>query len=379
MLKHQSKKMKIEEIRVEHYSIPSSLFAKNDVTDTTHAIASLEVIVTRILTDSDIEGIGYTYTTGHNALTVKQMIEEEIKPVYMGQDLRQYDYLWKQAWWRTHWAGRGGVSALAVAAVDIGVWDARAKLAGLPLYQFIGEHRNTIQAYGSGVNLSYSIDELLEETNEHMESGFVGVKIKVGMQDLDEDVDRLRAVRKLVGSKIKIMVDANMGWHLNEAILRTNAFREIGLAWIEEPFIPEDIDSHAFLAKIARIPIAAGENLYSGYQFNDYFKKQAIQVVQADVVRCGGITEWLKVAHLAEVYNLQMAPHFMVDLHVSLLCSIPNAYIAEYLPWFHPIQIDPVRTTNGMLKPKDVPGHGVEFDWELLKSYRVKEKMNILQ
>lgn len=371
--------MKIEQIKVEHYSIPSSLFAKNDVTDTTHSIASLEVIITRIVTDGGTEGIGYTYTTGHNALTVKQMIEEEIKPVYLGQELGQYDYLWKKAWWRTHWAGRGGVSALAVAAVDIGVWDARAKAARLPLYKFIGEHRNSIQTYGSGVNLSYSVDELLEETNEHMESGFVGVKIKVGMQDVEEDVERLRAVRKLIGKKVKIMVDANMGWHLNEAILRANAFREIDLAWIEEPFIPEDIDSHAFLGKMAGIPIAAGENLYSGYQFNDYFKKQAIQVVQADVIRCGGITEWLKVAYLAEVYNLQMAPHFVVDLHVSLLCSIPNAYIAEYLPWFHPIQIDPIRTTDGMLRPKDLPGHGIEFDWDRLKAYQVKGNMDVSQ
>jgi L-alanine-DL-glutamate epimerase-like enolase superfamily enzyme len=369
--------MKIEQIKVEHYSVPSSLFAKNDVTDTTHHIPSLEIIVARILTDTGIEGIGYTYTTGHNALTVKQMIEEEIIPVYVGQPLRQYDYLWKKAWWATHWAGRGGVSTLAVAAVDIGVWDAMAKAAGLPLYKFIGEHRNSIQTYGSGVNLSYSINELLEETKEHMESGFVGVKIKVGMPDIEEDVERLRAVRKLIGKKVKIMVDANMGWHLNEAIMRINALREIGLAWIEEPFIPEDIDSHAFLGKIAGIPIAAGENLYSSYQFNDYFKKQAIQVVQADVVRCGGITEWLKVAHLAEVYNLQMAPHFMVDLHVSLLCCIPNAYIAEYLPWFHPVQINPVRTTDGMLRPKDLPGHGIEFDWDLLKSYQIKGKMDI--
>lgn len=367
--------MKIEQIKVEHYSVPSSLFAKNDVTDTTHTIASLEVIITRILTDTGIEGIGYTYTTGHNALTVKQMIEEEVKPVYLGQDLNQYDYLWKKAWWRTHWAGRGGVSSLAMAAVDIGVWDARAKKAGLPLYKFIGAHRDRIQTYGSGVNLSYSIDELLEETREHMESGFVGVKIKVGMQDMEEDIERLRAVRKLIGNKVKIMVDANMGWHLNEAILRANAFREINLAWIEEPFIPEDIDSHAFLGKMAGIPIAAGENLYSGYQFNDYFKKQAIQVVQADVVRCGGITEWLKIAHLAEFFNLQMAPHFVVDLHVSLLCSIPNAYIAEYLPWFHPVQVDPVRTTDGMLRPKDLPGHGIEFDWDLLKSYQVEDNM----
>ncbi|GAA4305324.1 mandelate racemase/muconate lactonizing enzyme family protein [Compostibacter hankyongensis] len=365
--------MNIAQIEVAHYSVPSSLFAKNEVTDTTHHIPSLEIIMARIHTDTGVEGIGYTYTTGHNALAVKQMILEEIIPVYLQQPVRRYDYLWNKAWWNTHWAGRGGVSTLAMAAVDIGVWDALAKAAGMPLYKFIGEHRQAIPAYGSGVNLSYSLEELLEETREHLECGFAGVKIKVGKPDMAEDAERLKAVRKLVGSKVKIMVDANMGWQMNEALIRAGALKEIGMAWIEEPFIPEDIDAHALLGKIAGIPIAAGENLYSRFQFKDYFAKQAIQVVQADVIRCGGITEWLKVARLAEVYNLPMAPHFVVDLHVSLLCAIPNAYIAEYLPWFHPIQIDPVTTTDGILRPKDLPGHGIEFNWALLKSYRVDD------
>jgi len=363
--------MNVEHLEVEHYSIPATLFAKGDVTDTTHQIPSLELIVVRLHTSLGLEGIGYTYTTGHNALSVKQMIREEIVPVYINQPLRQYDYLWNKAWWNTHWAGRGGVSTLAIAALDIAVWDALAKGASLPLYKFIGEHRNSIQAYGSGVNLAYSEAALLEETREHLSNGFLGVKIKVGKPEVEEDVERLQAVRKLIGSRAKIMIDANMGWNLSEAIIRTRAFSDIKLTWIEEPFIPEDIESHVSLGKMAGVPIAAGENLYTRYQFNDYFSKHAIQVVQADVIRCGGITEWLKIARLAEIYNLPMAPHFVVDLHVSLLCTIPNAYIAEYLPWLHPVQINPVRTNNGILRPKELPGHGIEFDWPLLKPMQV--------
>ncbi|HZG78071.1 MAG TPA: mandelate racemase/muconate lactonizing enzyme family protein [Paenibacillus sp.] len=363
--------MKIETIEVEHYSVPARLFAVNEVTDTTHAIPSLEIVFAKLRTDRGTEGIGYTYTTGHNARTVKQMIEEEIIPVYVGNPIRQYDALWNRCWWNTHWAGRGGVSTLAMAAVDIAVWDAMAKGADLPLYRFIGEHRNGIPAYGSGVNLSYTLEELLAETQEHMHCGFPGVKIKVGKEDPEEDFERLSAVRKLIGPKKKIMVDANMGWTLQEAVTRTRSLKDIGITWIEEPFIPEDIDAHERLGSISGVPIAAGENLYSKYQFNDYFKKQAIQFVQADVVRCGGITEWLKIARLAETYNLPMAPHFVVDLHVSLLCAVPNAYIAEYLPWFHPVQRNPIRTRDGVLRPKELAGHGIEFDWELLAAYRV--------
>jgi len=363
--------MIIEKLEVEHYSVPSQLFAKTEVTDTTHAIPSLEIIMAKLWTDQGVQGVGYTYTTGHNARTVRRMIEEEIIPVYLGQPLRRYDALWNQCWWNTHWAGRGGVSTLAMAAVDIAVWDAMAKSVEQPLYRFIGEYREGIGAYGSGVNLSYTLDQLLEETAEHLESGFPAVKIKVGKEDPEEDLERLEAVRTLLGPKRKIMIDANMGWHLQEAISRTEKLKRIGLTWIEEPFIPEDIDSHERFGRLSGVPIAAGENLYSKYQFNDYFKKQAIQFVQADVVRCGGITEWLKIARLAETYNLPMAPHFVVDLHVSLLCAIPNAYIAEYLPWFHPVQVNPIRTKDGVLRPKPIPGHGIEFDWPLLQSYRV--------
>jgi L-alanine-DL-glutamate epimerase-like enolase superfamily enzyme len=363
--------MIIENIEVAHYSVPAKLFARNEVTDTTHTIPSLELIVAKVLTGSGVEGVGYTYTTGHSALTVKQFILEEVVPVYLHQPIGQYDYLWNKTWWNTHWAGRGGASTLAMAAVDIGVWDARAKMAELPLYKFIGEHRAGIQAYGSGVNLSYSLEQLLQETAEHLESGFTGVKIKVGKPNWEEDLERLHSVRKLVGRDVRIMIDANMGWHLHEAIARATAFHQVGLTWIEEPFIPEDIDSHVRLTEITRIPVAAGENLYNKYQFNDYFRKQAIQFVQADVIRCGGITEWLKIAQLADIYNLPMAPHFVVDLHVSLLCTIPNAFMAEYLPWFHPVQINPITTKDGILRPKDIAGHGVEFDWDLLEKYRV--------
>lgn len=363
--------MFIESIETEHYSVPSYLFAKNEVSDTTHAVPSLEIVIARVRADNGMEGIGYTYTTGHAALTVRKMIDEEIIPVYLHQSPHDYDALWQKAWWATHWAGRGGVSTLAVASVDIGVWDLLAKSARMPLYRYMGRHRNGIPAYGSMVNLSYSLDEVLEETEERLQSGFVGVKMKVGLPDVAEDVARLEAVRKIIGNR-KLMVDANMGWHLNEAIKREQAYRHLDLDWIEEPFIPEDIDSHTAFCLKSSIPVAAGENLYSRYQFHDYFRRQALHVCQADVIRCGGITEWMKVARLAEINNVPMAPHFCVDLHVSLMCAIPNAYIAEYLPWFHPVQIDPVETKDGILRPKEVHGHGIEFDWIKIKEIEYK-------
>jgi L-alanine-DL-glutamate epimerase-like enolase superfamily enzyme len=167
------------------------------------------------------------------------------------------------------------------------------------------------------------------------------------------------------------LVDANMGWSLAEALRRARAFEPLDVYWIEEPLIPEDVAGHAALARATTVPIAAGENLYSRYQFNDYFRADAMHIVQADVVRCGGITEWLKIAHLAQATGRLMAPHFVAELHVHLLCAIPNALILEYLPWFDALVCEPLRSQEGYFAPPDRAGHGVVFDVERLAPYRV--------
>jgi len=358
-------------VETEHYRVPQPVFSPTPLEDTTHTIEALDLIVATVRTADGVVGMGYSYTTGHGAAAVKAMLDTEIAPYVVGRSCRDAERLWEEAWWRTHWAGRGGVSTLAMAAVDIALWDAQAIAARLPLYRYIGAHRDAIRGYGSGVNLSLSLPELVAQAEEFVARGFTGYKLKVGRPTPREDAACLAALRETLGPDGLLIVDANMGWTLGEALRRVGDLERHGVYWLEEPLIPEDVAGHAALARATTVPIAAGENLYTKHQFNDYFRADALHIVQADVVRCGGITEWLKIAHLAQAANLRMAPHFVAELHLHLLCAVPNALILEYLPWFDALVEEPLRPVNGLFTPPNHPGHGVVFDREKLDRYRV--------
>jgi len=315
----------IGSVKTIHYRVPQALFSPTRLDDTTHTIEALDLIVAIVRTHDGVQGIGYTYTTGHAAAAVKAMLDTEVAPYLVGRSCRDTGRLWEEAWWRTHWAGRGGVSTLAMAAADIALWDAQAVAAGLPLFRYLGVHRQGIQGYGSGVNLSLSLPELLHQASEFVACGFRGYKLKVGRPSAAEDAERLTKLREVLGPERLLLVDANMGWSLAEAQRRA---RDL-----------------------------------------EYFRAGALHVVQADVVRCGGITEWLKIAALAHSFNLPMAPHFVAELHVHLLCAIPNALILEYLPWFDALLEQPLAPTDGFFRPPEQPGHGVRFDWDKLRPY----------
>lgn len=361
----------IATVETEHYRVPQQVFSPTPLADTTHVIEALDLIVARVRTRDGVSGMGFSYTTGHGAAAVKAMLDTEIAPYLVGRCCRDVDALWEEAWWRTHWAGRGGVSTLAMAAADIALWDARAVAAGLPLFRYLGAHRERIQGYGSGVNLSLPLPSLLDEARGFVARGFRGYKLKVGRPTARDDMERLAALREVMGSDGLILVDANMGWTLAEAQRRAREMERLDVYWIEEPLIPEDVAGHAALARATTIPIAAGENLYTKHEFDAYFRAGALHIVQADVVRCGGITEWLKIAHLAQATGRQMAPHFVAELHVHLLCAVPNALILEYLPWLDALVEVPLQPSGGYFAPPERPGHGIAFDLDKLAPYRV--------
>jgi L-alanine-DL-glutamate epimerase-like enolase superfamily enzyme len=358
-------------VETAHYRVPQAIFSPTPLEDTTHTIEALDLIVATVHTQDGVSGMGYSYTTGHAAAAVKAMLDTEVAPYLIGRSCRDADALWEAAWWRTHWAGRGGASTLAMAAADIALWDAQAVAAGLPLFRYLGAHREGIEGYGSGVNLSLTLPQLLAQAGEFMARGFRGYKLKVGRPTVREDVERLTALRDTVGADALILVDANMGWSLAEAKRRARELERLDVYWLEEPLIPEDVAGHAALAQAIAVPIAAGENLYTRYQFDAYFRADALHIVQADVVRCGGITEWLKIAHMAQASNLPMAPHFVAELHIHLLCAVPNALILEYLPWFDALVEEPLQPRDGFFRPPEHPGHGVRFALDKLAPYLV--------
>jgi L-alanine-DL-glutamate epimerase-like enolase superfamily enzyme len=203
------------------------------------------------------------------------------------------------------------------------------------------------------------------------DSGWGGMKLKVGKPTPGEDLERLRAVRQAVGDRIDIMVDANQSMTAAEAIRRARAFEEVNLYWFEEPLPADDVAGHVRLSQSTSIPIAVGESLYSVGQFRDYLERGAASIIQVDVARVGGITPWLKVAHMAEAFNVSVCPHFLMELHVSLVAAIPNGAYVEHIPQLRAITHGEMSIEGGRALAPTTPGLGIHWNTDAIDNRRV--------
>lgn len=360
----------IEHIETELYKVPLDK-PLGDAIHGTHTY--FELIIARIYTSAGLQGTGYAYTGGFGGAAIYQMIKTDLAPFLIGQDALRVEHLWNAMNWRVHYVGKGGLASFAVAALDTALWDLRGKYTHMPLWKMAGGESRTTKAYGGGIDLQFTEDELLENVQGYLDSGLKGIKIKVGRPHLDEDIERVAAVRKLIGDGIDFMVDANMKWTVETAIRATQKLKEYNLLWLEEPTIPDDIRGYKDIACRGELPIAAGENYHTVMEFKNMFEFGQIDFPQPDVSTIGGITGWLKVANLAFAYNLPICSHGMQELQVSLMASQPHAGYLEV----HSFPIDRytkrplVINEEGQAVAPDEDGIGVEFAYELLNQYRV--------
>ena len=301
-------------------------------TDAIQSFVIQETPIVRI-TDSDgAVGTGYSYTIGTGGHSVMALLERTLAPALLGRDAEMVEKNWRDLVFLTHATTVGAITAIAMAAIDTALWDLRSRKAGIPLYELAG-----------------------------------GAKLKVG-RPVHKDVSRLRAVRKAVGDDFEIFVDANQSLHIDEALIRARRFEEFNVGWFEEPLPADDIAGHARLAHATRLPIAVGESIYSIRHFREYLQRGACSVVQVDVGRIGGITPWLKVAHMAECFNVVVCPHFLMELHVALCAAVPNARWVEYIPQLDSITTEGLRIENGRAFPSEQPGLGIAWDWDAIRT-----------
>lgn len=355
-------------VETEAYRIPLPV----PLSDSTHGIIpAFELLVLRLRCDEGFEGIGYAYTI-KGVRAIQALVEDLLVDVLLGEDPFHTEAIWEKMWWATHFVGRGGVATLAMAACDVALWDAKGQATGLSLTKLLGGSKKSVVTYAGGVDLHFPLRALVDQAVANVESGFRAIKMKVGRPNPQEDVERVRAVRKAVGDGITLMVDANMAWRVDEAIHVARAIEPYGVYWLEEPTIPDDVSGHSRIALGTSIPIAAGENLYTKHEFLRYMESESVAFPQPDVVRVGGITEWMKIAALAASHNLPVTSHGVDEIHVHLLAAAPNASFLER----HAFRIgeylrEPFVLTEGCVEVPDRPGHGVIFDWERLAPCRV--------
>ncbi|ANJ27509.1 mandelate racemase/muconate lactonizing enzyme family protein [Agromyces aureus] len=341
-------------------------------TDAVQSFLKQETIFLEIDTADGLTGVGYSYTIGTGGRAVLSMLRDHLVPLLPGLDSRNVEGIWVELFRSTRATTVGAITSLALAAVDTALWDLRSRRAGEPLWQIAGGHRQRVPLYDTeGGWLHLPTEDLVEGALASQAKGLRGVKLKVGKPAVREDRERLLAVREAVGDDLHIMVDANQSMTAAEAIRRAAAFEDADLYWFEEPLPADDVSGHSRLASSTSIPIAVGESMYSIGQFRDYLHRGAAGIVQVDVARIGGVTPWLKVAHLAEAYNVAVCPHFLMELHVSLVAAVPNGAYVEHIPQLRGITKTVLVVDDGWAVAPSSPGLGIEWDADEIDRRRV--------
>ena len=336
--------------------------------DAIQSFVRQETPMVRITCADGVTGTGYAYTIGTGGSSVLALLRDHLAPRLVGRDALDIERLWKELFFATHATAVGAITSLALAAIDTALWDARCRRHGMPLWQAAGGAQESVPVYTTeGGWLHHPAQQLVEESLAAKAAGFRGAKVKVGKPSIAEDAARLTAVRRAVGDDFELMIDANQAFTVAEARRRAHAFADLGLAWFEEPLPAEDISGHAELAAVATMPIAIGESLYHPAHFREYLERRACSVVQVDCARVGGITPWLKVAHLAEAFNVAVCPHFLMELHVSLAAAVPNGAWVEYIPQLDPVTTSRLDIVDGRAVPPAAPGLGIDWDEDALE------------
>jgi len=346
----------------------------------THQVTDWGAVGVIVHTDADVRGFGYTGPLGHlpTDRLIRRCISGAFTELLIGEDPLNVSELWLKLYHTPsiRWVGRAGIVQMALSAVDIALWDIKAKAAGMPLWKLLGgRETKRVEAYNTdGGWLNWSTQLLVECAKRNVADGFHGLTLKVGSPDPYDDLDRIKAVRDAVSPRTKIMVDGNGRWDLPTAIRIGRRFKDFDIYWFEEPLWFDDVRGHAALARAIETPIALGEQLYSLEAFSQFLEAGAVHYLQPDVTRVGGITPWLQIADLAAAYRLPVAAHAgdMMQVHVHLACAHPACAMVEYIPWLRVCFEEPATVEGGYFKVPQAPGAGTSMKEERMVRFGVE-------
>lgn len=312
-----------------------------------------------ITTELGHTGVGFSYSKRAGG-PAQYAHAREVAEGVIGEDPNDIAKIYTKLLWAGASVGRSGVATQALAAIDIALYDLKAKRAGLPLAKLLGSYRDSVQTYNtSGGFLNATLEEVKARATQSLEEGIGGIKVKVGLPDSKEDLRRVAGIREHIGWDVPLMVDANQQWDRATALRMGRQFEEFNLIWIEEPLDAYDFEGHAHLANVLDTPIATGEMLASVAEHKSLINADGCDIIQPDAPRIGGITQFLRLAALADERGLGLAPHFAMEIHLQLAAAYPREPWVEHFDWLDPLFNERLETKDGRMIVPDRPGLGV--------------------
>jgi L-alanine-DL-glutamate epimerase-like enolase superfamily enzyme len=331
-----------------------------------------EYVTLELGTDQGITGIGITFFGGPLTAALKEAVDG-LGNMVIGENPMHVEAIAAKLRRVADGAGPGGIFTLALSAIDIALWDIKGKALDQPVCALVGGYRDRAPTYASGALMrSFPIDFLAQAGPQLVDMGFKQMKMQLGAEPtVAREIERVRVIREAIGEDIDLMCDINQLWSVNQAIEIGRRVEPYHLFWLEDVVAHDDYQGLARVADALTTPIAAGEYHYGIVPFRHMLEARSIDIVMIDLVRVGGITQWLKVAGMAEAFNLPVVSHLIPEIHVHLVAGIPNGLTVEYMPWTHGLFEETPVIKDGHLVVPQKPGLGLTFDQDALKRYQL--------
>jgi L-alanine-DL-glutamate epimerase-like enolase superfamily enzyme len=360
--------MKVTKLRTMAVQVP----LEKPIRTAIHHNNNAGCLLVMLETDAGITGEGLLFTINGKRLAMLDEMVRSLEPLIIGRDPQFTERFWREAWGDTNFVGQSGVPVFGIAAIDCALWDIKGKAAGLPIYRLLGAYRDRVPTYASGgLWLSMTIDELVAETEAFRAQGFRAMKMRLGSPDPDTDIERVRAVRAAIGPGIALMADANQGLTVDRAIRLGRRLEEFNLTWFEEPLPAYDHEGEARVAAALDTPIASGETEYTRYGFRRMLELKSADVLMPDLERVGGVSEFVKVAHMAQAYDVPVSSHIFSEMSVQILGALANANYLEHMPWLAPLYQEQLEVKDGDAIVPERPGWGFTFDMTAAERFRM--------